>query len=244
MSRRNTGRARVAGAVEDVWIDVPRNPTVVKSPAGPEVNHSSPSPSGYVDDDLSSRVFASVVALVEDRRQVTSAWQETRQLLMDAEHTVDELKEEQRHMQLLVEKKEDEIQAFRRQLADKQLKYDQLLEDYKQLRANDAVEYEKLQQQMKELRLGYENLNADYTRFRSESMKEVERLEAEIRGGVVRYHQLLDEFNKVRDENMSLMANVMNFTQQISGLRMPDKIKDDPRNQVPIRPVAETGTIE
>ena len=119
--------------------------------------------------------------------------------------------------------------------AEKQLKYDQLLDDYKQLRANDAKEFERLQLQIKEIRLNYENLNSDYSRYRSETMREAEKMEADVREGVVKYHQLLDEYNKLREENTNLMSNIINFTQQMSSLHVPEP-KQESRKPIPIHP--------
>lgn len=198
-----------------------------------------------VDDELSTRLFTSVVGIVEDRRQLVQSLDECKRYLRDADQTIEQLKQEKKSAQLLVERKEEEIESNRRQLADKQLKYDQLLEDYKQLRANDAKEYERLQDQLREMRLNYENLNADYTRYRSESAKEVEKLEAELRTGMVRYHQLLEKFNKVKEENTRLTSHIVNFAQQMTGLQAPvrstEPVSESP---VPIQPVVPSGSQE
>jgi chromosome segregation ATPase len=188
------------------------------------------------DDEVSTRLFASVVSIVEDRRQLISSLDEHKRFLHDAENTIQDMKLDKRTAQLLIEKKEEEIEVSHRQVAEKQLKYDQLLEDYRQLRANDANEFERLQQQIKEIRLSYENLNSDYSRFRTESIRESEKLEAEVREGLVKHHQLLDEYNKLREENSNLMSSIVNFTQQMSSLRVPGQ-NLEPRKPVPIYPV-------
>lgn len=189
------------------------------------------------DDEVSTRLFASVVSIVEDRRQLITSLDEHKRFLRDAENTIQDMKLDKRASQLLLEKKEEEIEVTRRQMAEKQLKYDQLLEDYRQLRSNDSKEFERLQQQIKEIRLSYENLNADYSRFRSESIRESEKLEAEVREGLVKYHQLLDEYNRLREENSNLMSSIVNFTQQMSSLRVPEP-RTESRKPVPIYPVA------
>ncbi len=188
------------------------------------------------DDEVSTRLFASVVSIVEDRRQLLTSLDEYRRYLHDAENTIQDMKLDKRASQLLLEKKEEELEASRRQMAEKQLKYDQLLEDYRQLRSNDAKEFERLQQQIKEIRLSYENLNIDYGRFRTESIRENEKLEAEAREVLVKYHQLLDEYNKLREENTNLMSSIINFTQQMSSIRIPEQ-KSEPRKPIPIYPV-------
>jgi len=192
-----------------------------------------------VDDELSTRLFSAVVGMVEDRRQIATSLEEYKRYTHDAQLSVEELKEEKKASQLILERKEQEIESVRRQVSEKQLKYDQLLEEYKQLRANDEKEYGRLQQQIKEMRLNYENLNADYSRFRTESMKETEKLEAEARDALVKYHQLVDDFNKVREENASLTTSILNFTQQMSSLRVPDHPREPARNALPIHPVVD-----
>lgn len=201
-----------------------------------QINALSPG----ADDELSTRLFASVVSIVEDRRQLTMSLEEYRRYLHDAERTVEELKLDKRASQLVIEKKEEEIEASHRLVAEKQLKYDQLLDDYKQLRTNDAKEFERLQLQIKEIRLNYENLNSDYSRYRSESMREAEKMEADVRESIVKYHQLLDEYNKLREENTNLMSNIVNFTQQMSSLRVPEP-KTELRKPVPIHPIVNNS---
>ncbi len=196
--------------------------------------------SSGIDDELTTRLFAAAVSIVEDRRQLTISLEEYKRHLHDSEQTVEGLKLDKRAAQMTIEKKEEEIESAHRLVAEKQLKYDQLLDDYKQLRANDAKEFERLQMQTKEIRLNYENLNADYSRFRNESMRETEKLEAEAREGLVKYHQLLDEYNKLREENASFLTNIVNFTQQMSSLRVPEQ-KSELRKPVPIHPIVNNS---
>ncbi|WAH36962.1 hypothetical protein [Alicyclobacillus dauci] len=204
-------------------------------------NRTSNSLMSPVDDEVSSRLFTSVVAIVEDRRQLSAALQEYKQQVEDDQQLIEALKEERKHAQVMLEKKEDEIEAGRRLAAEKQLKYDQLLDDYNQLRANDAREYELLQQQIKESRLNYAKLEADYTRFRAESTKNVQKLESDIRNGVVQYQQLVEKYNKLRDENARLVAHIAKFTEQMSSFRLHDVSTQPQFDPVPIHPTVEPG---
>lgn len=240
MSRRGPGRPRGSDQDKGVWVDFANTAemaTLLERHGS--TGKAAMAASSLGDDEVSSRLFAAVVAIVEERRQLNGGLNEYKHLMEDAQRTIEELRDERQHALIMIEKKEDEIAGARRLVAEKQLKYDQLLDDYNQLRASDAQQYEQLQQQLKEMRLNYENLHSDYLRFRSESAKEAQRLEAEVRNGVVKYQQMVEETNKIREENANLMANIVNFTQQMAHFRPHDagaKIPQAP--PVAIRPTA------
>lgn len=237
LSKRTTKSLTTDGTEE--WVDHAIGVDEPQQISSSRIQHSQNvvEPTSSIDDELSTRLFTSVIGIVEERRQLATSLADYKRQLVETDRMVEELKQERKFAQLRMERKEEEIEKVQRQVAEKQLKYDQLIEDYKQLRASEALERERLQQQIKEGRLNFENVNSDYSRFRSESMKDVERLEAEVREWHVKYHQLMNEYDKTREDNTHLMRNIAQFTQQMSSIRMQDQSSDFVRPPVPIRPV-------
>jgi chromosome segregation ATPase len=189
------------------------------------------------EDELVKKLYQAVEQLVEDRRQTVVSMQEYQKQAEYYEKRILDLEEEKRMAELRFEKKEREIERLNRELIEKQSKYDQLMEDYQQMRANDAKEYERLQYQLKELQSKYETLMSDYNRYRSQSAIELERLENSLRDEQIKNAQLQIQYEQIRKENSNLTKRITDFAQQISAALSVDQPTQTPVTPVPIRPV-------
>lgn len=171
-----------------------------------------------MDDDISNRLMASVVDIVENRRQVSNLLQEQKDKLKLAEHQVADLQEQNEMIQVRMDKKEKDMEQQQRMLGDKQAKYDQLLEEFQQNRTSHSAEYDRIQKQGQEIQTKYEHLNADYSRYRSNSAREVEKLETELRDEQIRNNQLTAQYEALRMENINLMKRVTDFASQVTSI--------------------------
>lgn len=191
-----------------------------------------------MDDDISNRLMASVVDIVENRRQLADSLQEQKDKLKLAEHQILDLQEQNEMMQVRMEKKETDIEQQQRMLAEKQGKYDQLLEDFQHTRTSQSTEYERVQKQVQEIQTKYEHLNADYSRYRANSTREVEKLETQLRDEQIKTTQLIAQYEALRMENASLMKRVTDFASQITSITslLPKELPTQPTlAAVPIR---------
>jgi chromosome segregation ATPase len=191
-----------------------------------------------MDDDISNRLMASVVDIVENRRQLADSLQEQKDKLKLAEHQILDLQEQNEMMQVRMEKKEKDTEQQQRMLVEKQSKYDQLLEDFQQTRSSQSTEYERVQKQVQELQTKYEHLNADYSRYRSNSTREVEKLETQLRDEQIKNTQLVAQYEGLRMENVNLMKRITDFASQITSMTslLPKETQSQPTlTAVPIR---------
>jgi DNA repair exonuclease SbcCD ATPase subunit len=197
-----------------------------------------------VDDELSTRLISSVLEMVEDRRQLAVSLEDHKGRLESVERNVDEFEEERKLTQLRFEKKERELDKLQKHSREQQFKYDQLAEDYQQMRINDAKEFETVQMQLKEMHAKFENLTADYSRFRANAAKESERLEAAVRDEQVRYSQLLTKYNKAAEDNANLMKRITDFAQQMTAFMPQEVAPSGTLSTIPMRPVASKGSTD
>lgn len=191
-----------------------------------------------LDDDIANRLMASVVDVVENRRQLAQGLQEQKDKLKLADRQIADLQEQTEMLQVRMDKKEQDLEQQHRMLLDKQAKYDRLLEDFQQMRNSSASEHERLQKQIQDIQNKYEHLNGDYARYRANSAREVERLETELRDEQIKNTQLIAQYEALRLENVNLMKRVTDFASQMTSLTslLPKEVPTQPTLQaVPIR---------
>lgn len=191
-----------------------------------------------MDDEISNRLMASVVDIVENRRQLSGLLQEQKEKLQLFERQISDFSEQNEMIRVRMEKKEKDIEQQQRMLVDKQAKYDQLLEDFQQTRTSHSTEYERLQKQVQEMHSKYENLNSDYSRYRTNSAREVEKLETTLRDEQIKNTQLIGLYEALRTENVNLMKRVTDFASQVTSMTspLPKEVSAQPTlTAVPIR---------
>jgi chromosome segregation ATPase len=176
-----------------------------------------------MDDELSDKLFASVVDIVEHRRELSATIEELTSKLESTEQSLQATEEQRKLMQIQQDKKEQEVDNLQRQLGDNQTKYARLLEDYHQLRATNTREYERVQMQLKESHQKFETLTTDYNRFRTKSRSEMERMENELRQEQIKNRQLVAKFEDLKQDNEKLKTQITDFAHHISSVLENDK---------------------
>ena len=188
-----------------------------------------------MDDELSDRLFSTVLEMVEDRRQLSASVDEFQQQRNRNEAAIQELEDAHRLDQMRFEKKDKEIEGLAAQVQESESNFKQLQEDYELLRSNTSNEYYRLQLQFKESKMQYDNLHSEFRKYQAASRREVDNLESQLRESQSRYEQLLAQYELSRQDNARLTKRITDFAQQITSIVPSESSRAQSISPIPIR---------
>ena len=123
----------------------------------------------------------------------------------------------------LVHEKDKEMNMLENKLTNKQMNYDQLLEDYKSYQQNSAREYEQISAQLETEINKYNKLNEESTESQYKHMLQIKALEEKIRELEVENQQYLQQYQRILDEKSTLMQTFNEFTERMTFYFSTDK---------------------
>ncbi|NLV87844.1 MAG: hypothetical protein GX021_00555, partial [Tissierellia bacterium] len=115
-------------------------------------------------------------------------------------------------------------------LTNKQMSYEQLLEDYKEFQENSNMEYERISAQLEAEIEKYNKLNEESMEVQYKNMLKINELEETIRNLRIENQQYLQQYEKILNEKSELMKIINDFTEKMSFSFSPKVTASDGSN--------------
>ncbi|SFB51541.1 hypothetical protein SAMN05216312_11152 [Cohnella sp. OV330] len=189
------------------------------SAAGTEESEVAPDavlvPKSHMDKKSLDLIFA-VEQMIKEKQHVEMSHRDLQDRLGHANGQTDRLNRDLRNLGKVIEEREKSIQELEQRLVDKNLKVDQMMEDYRELQAALTGEIEELKGMIELERQNYAGLLQKYNGTSAEKNKKIgeleeknERLESELA-------QMKQKFDALRQEKTHLLTIVNDFTSRLS----------------------------
>lgn len=161
-------------------------------------------------------VIVSLENMIKDRQLILYKNKGLEEQLFAANETISRIKQELMKKDQLLQEKSKEIRGLESSLTNKQMSYDQLLEDYKEYQNNSRIEYEKISNQLETEINKYNKLNEESINNQYQSMLKINELEEKVRSLDTENQQYVQQYKKILDEKSELMKTINDFTERMS----------------------------
>lgn len=167
-------------------------------------------------DKIVTDVIISLENMIKDRQLMLYENKDIGEQLSGAIETIDRTKQDLRNKEHLLLEKNKDIRGLETSLTNKQMTYDQLLEDYKEYQNTLNSEYEKISIQLDTEINKYNKLNDELNDSQQQNMVKINQLEEKIRNLEIENNQYKQQYEKVIDEKSELMKTISDFTDRMS----------------------------
>lgn len=166
--------------------------------------------------------------LIKDRQMVILNNDDLEDKLRVANEAIDRMKKNIEAQEVRLESRDREIQALENNLSNKQMSYDQLLEDYREFQKISSNEYEDISNRLNMEVNKYKRFNEEVANDQYVSMQKINTLEEKIRSLEIEKQQYLDNYNRVYQEKNDLMKSIDDFTKRMT-FSFPTKGEEETR---------------
>lgn len=167
-------------------------------------------------DKIVTDLVISLENMIKDRQLILYKNKDIDEQIFVANETINRIKQDLRNKDQLLLEKNKEIQALEFNLTNKQMIYDQVLEDYKEYQNTSTTEYEKISIQLDTEINKYNKLNDELIDSQHQNMSKINELEEKIRNLKIENQQYQQQYKKVVDEKSELMKTINDFTDRMS----------------------------
>jgi chromosome segregation ATPase len=174
-------------------------------------------------DKITLDVVISIENMIKERQLLSYKNKGLEDQLYTANETINRFKHDQIKKDQLIQEKNKEIRELENNLTNKQMSYDQLLEDYKEYQHTSNMEYEKLSNQLETETAKYANLYEESTNTQYQSMLKISELEDKIRSLEIANQKYAEQYQKIVDEKADLMQTINDFAERMSFSFSPTK---------------------
>lgn len=133
-----------------------------------------------------------------------------------ANETISRFKRESLKKDQLLQDKNKELRELEHMLTNKQMNYDQLLEDYKEFQLTSNLEFDKISNQLETEKAKYAKLYEESTRIQSQQQDRINELENRIRNLEIENEKFAEQYEKISNEKADLMKSINDFTERMS----------------------------
>lgn len=167
-------------------------------------------------DKTALDAIVSLENLLKDRQLLTYKNKGLEGQLQAANESITRFKQEQIKAEQLLQEKNREIRDLENNLTNKQMSYDQLLEDYKEFQLTSKLEYEKISSQLETQITKYNMLYDESSNTQYQNMLEINSLEDKIRSLEIENEKYIEQYQKIVNEKADLMKTINDFTERMS----------------------------
>ncbi|MDR0271626.1 hypothetical protein [Paenibacillus sp.] len=167
-------------------------------------------------DKVALDLVVAVENLLNDRQLASFKFKDSEQQLLSANESINRLKNELSKKEHFILEKEKEFRNLEDKLTNKQMSYDQLLEDYKDYQNSSNSGIENLKYQLEKERNKYVKINDEFSHYQLDSMKKVKELEEKIRDLDSENQKVESQFQKVLEEKNHLLQTISDFTSRMN----------------------------
>lgn len=167
-------------------------------------------------DKVAMDVIVSIENIIKDRQLLSYKYNALVEQLENANQIINRLKRDQLKKDQIIQEKTKEIRDMEISLTNKQMSYDQLLEDYKEYQLKHNLEYDKLTNQLETEKAKYNKLFEESARIQSQQVQKINELEERIRTLEIENQRYLEQYEKIVEEKAQLMKTISDFTERMS----------------------------
>ena len=167
-------------------------------------------------DKIVLDVMISIENMLTERQLVSYKNKGLEEQVNAANETINRFKHEQIKKDQLFQEKNKEIRELEITLTNKQMSYDQLLEDYKTYQLTSNMEYEKTSNQLEAEVSKYNKLYEEFENMQYHSMLKTNELEDKIRILEIENQKYAEQHQKIVNEKEELMQTINDFTDRMS----------------------------
>ena len=181
-------------------------------------------------DKVVQDLIFSLENLIKDRQLVIYKNRSLEDQLSSANETINRMKKDLLKREQLLQEKNKEIRDLENTLTNKQMSYEQLLEDYKEFQENSNVEYERISAQLEAEINKYNKLNEESMEAQYKNMLKINELEEIIRNLKIENQQYIQQYEKIVNEKAELMKVINDFTERMTFSFSPKVASTDGSN--------------
>lgn len=167
-------------------------------------------------DKLAVDLIISLENLLKDRQLLTYKNKDLDDKLSNSNEMISRLKQDQLTNEHLLQEREKEISILEEKLTNKQMRYDQLYEDYKEYQQASAKEFDRMTNELEKETNKYNKLKEDATHSQYQNMLQIKELEEKIRELEVYNQNYMEENMRILAEKDNLMKKINEFTEQMT----------------------------
>lgn len=161
-------------------------------------------------------LIVSLENMIKDRRLILYRSKGLEDQLHTATETINRMKQELMKKDQILQENSKEIRKLENILTNKQMSYDQLLEDYKEYQNKSSVEYERISNQLDTEISKYNKFSEEFTSFQHQNILKINELEETIRSLKIENQQYSQQYQQILDEKSQLMQTINDFTARMS----------------------------
>lgn len=167
-------------------------------------------------DKIVLDVMVSIENMLKERQLLSFKNRGLEEQLIATNETITRFKHDQIKKDQLLQEKHKEIRDLENNLTNKQMSYDQLLEDYKEYQLTSNMEYEKISNQLEIEISKYNKHSEESSKNQYQSMLKVNELEDTIRSLEIENQKYSEQYQKIANEKADLMNTINDFTERMS----------------------------
>ncbi|MEI4771851.1 hypothetical protein WAX74_19805 [Psychrobacillus sp. FJAT-51614] len=167
-------------------------------------------------DKLSLDLIVSLENLLNDRQLMFFKNEGLEEQLQTANESNSRLKHDLVKKEQLVQDKNKEIRTLESNLTNKQMSYDQLLEDYKEYQSTSSSDFDNISIQLEKEINKYNMLKEESSNNQYQNMLSIRELEERIRELEVENQKSIEQYTQVLKEKNELMKTINDFTERMS----------------------------
>ncbi|WP_313892752.1 hypothetical protein [Psychrobacillus sp.] len=174
-------------------------------------------------DKISLDLIVSLENVLNDRQIMLYKNEGLEDQLHTANETISRLKHDLVKKEQLIQDKNKDIRVLETNLTNKQMNYDQLLEDYKEYQNTSSNDFEKISIQLEKEINKYHMLKEESTNIQYQNMLKIRELEEKVRDLGIENQNLEEQCATILDEKTELMQTINDFTERMSFSFSPKK---------------------
>lgn len=167
-------------------------------------------------DKVSLDMIVSIENVLNERQLILFKNEDLETQLQAANDTISRLKYDLVKKDQLVQDKSKEIRTLESNLTNKQMGYDQLLEDYKEYQSTANLDFEKVSNQLEKEINKYNLLKEESASAQYQNMLNIRELEEKIRDLETENKKFEAQCAKITTEKAELMKTIHDFTERMS----------------------------
>ncbi|WP_243354949.1 hypothetical protein [Bacillus litorisediminis] len=167
-------------------------------------------------DKITLDMIVALENMLKDRQLILYKNKGLEEQLLNEREITQRLKQDILKKEKTIQEKNQEIHSLEINLTNKQMSYDQLLEDYKDYQNTSNQEFEKISHQLEKEIQKYNKLSEESTSTQYQNLLRINQLEEKIRELEVENQKYFEQYEKILEEKNQLLQTIKDFTERMS----------------------------
>lgn len=174
-------------------------------------------------DKRSLDLLFAVEQMIKDKQHVEMSNNDLQDRLGHSNGQIDRLNRDLKNLGKVIEDREKSILELERKLSDKNLKVDQMMDDYRELHSKLSGEIDELKNVIELERQNYAGLLQKHNESTADKNKRISDLEEKNARLEAELSQMKSKFDALRQEKMHLLSIVNDFTNRLTSPFAPSQ---------------------